>query len=173
MNPPVAHATWPCLPPAPDRTPTLLRLPGAGPRAQARAATRQAAQATLAAWGVAPINWRETPTGPRPDGGAAASAYRVSFTYAGADAWIAFHRGAVGLDACPLADFPERSAVTRLYLPEAPVGESAESFARRWARREATLKQRGLGLTEGPGPASCGHLCDWTEPGVALALAWS
>lgn len=172
MNPPVAHATWPCLPPAPDRTPTLLRLPGAGPRARARAATRQAAQATLAAWCGAPVTWRETATGPRPDG-ASASAYRVSFTYAGEDAWIAFHRGPVGLDACPLADFPERSAVTRLYLPEAPVDEPPTEFARRWARREATLKQRGRGLTEGPTPAPPGQLLEWTEGGVALALAWS
>lgn len=173
MSPPVAHATWPCLPPAPDRTPTLLRLPGAGPRARARAATRQAAQATLAVWCGTPVTWRETATGPRPEGGALAREHRVSFTYAGEDAWIAFHRGPVGLDACPLADFPERSAVARLYLPEAPADESPTGFARRWARREATLKQLGRGLTEGPTPAPPGQLLEWTEGGVTLALAWS
>jgi hypothetical protein len=153
--------------------PCVLRLRGVGPRATARAATREAARAALTAWCGGPVTWRETATGPRPDGPAMAADFQVSFTYAGADAWIALHRGPVGLDACPIADFPERTAVTRLYLPDAPPGESPEAFAQRWARREAVLKHARRPLSEGPPPPAPAHLIAGTEAGVALALAWS
>lgn len=173
MTFPVAQTVWPELPMAPRAVPCVLRLPGVGPRDAARAATREAARAALTAWCGAAVTWRETATGPRPDGPAKAGDFRVSFTYAGEDAWIAFHRGPVGLDACPIADFPERSAVTKLYLTDAPPGESSEAFARRWARHEAGLKHAGRALSEGPPPPDPAHLVEWTEADICLALAWS
>jgi hypothetical protein len=173
MTTPIMQAIWPSLPPSPTSSPTVLHLPRAGPRTQAREATRWAAQATLEAWCGEAVTLRETATGPRPAGPGAAMIYRLSFTYAGADAWIAFHRGPVGVDACPLADFPERAAVTRLYLPAVPVDASPATFARNWARLEATLKLHGLALTEAAAPTPPRHLRAWTTDSAALALAWA
>jgi phosphopantetheinyl transferase len=173
MGPRFEPTLWPDRPRFPDGQPSLLQLTGTENRAAARIATRRAAAATLNAWLGAKLAWKETPTGPRPIDVTASQDIQVSFSYAGTEAWIAFHRGPVGFDACPIADFPERAEVTRLYLPESPVGQSIEAFARRWARREATLKYRGLGLTEGSTPPPADHCFDWTEGEIALALAWA
>jgi len=173
MGPPFEPTLWPELPRFPDGKPALLKIPRAASREAARSATRRAAEATLNAWLGAKLAWKETPTGPRPIDVTASRGIQVSFSYAGTQAWIAFHRGPVGFDACPVAEFAERAEVTRLYLPESPGGESIGAFARRWARREATLKCLGLGLAEGATPPPADHCVDWTEGEIALAVAWT
>jgi hypothetical protein len=165
-------AIWPEHPPVPAGRPSLLRLPQAGPRFTARAATRAAARTILGAWCGHPIGLRETPRGPRPDGVAETRGLRLSFSYIGTEAWIAFHAGPVGLDVCAVADFPERAELTRLYLPGTSDDVPVEVFARRWARLEATLKYQGRGLSEHASVAAPRQLRDRTESGVALALAW-
>ena len=160
------------LPPTPKGTPSVLRLPSVGPRPQARAATRAAIRRTLARWYGEAIALVETPRGPAPDPASPAGDIRISVTYACDDAWVAFHRGPVGLDACPLADFPERDAVARLYLPALPPASDLATFALAWASHEARLKLAGLGLTEGAEAPPTPRLSAWTEGGVSLALAW-
>jgi len=161
------------LPPPPELTPSVLKLTGVGPRPVARAAAREAIQAALRQWFGHAIALVETPRGPRTDPASAARDVRLSLTYAGDDAWIAFHRGPVGLDACLLRDFPERAAVGALYLGGTPPDEPAAEFAVRWTRHEAALKHGGLTLTEGVAPPAPPHLRSWTEAAAALALAWS
>ena len=165
-------AIWPVPPPEPAGRPSLLRLPHAGPRVMARAATREAARTILGAWCGHPIGLRETPCGPRPDGVAATRGFRVSFSYVGTEAWIAFHVGPVGLDACAIADFPERAELARLYLTETSDDLPVEVFARSWARLEANLKYRERSLSEHARVAAPRQARDWTESGVALAVAW-
>lgn len=160
------------LPPPPEVTPQVFKLPAVGPRPIARAAARDAIHAAMRLRFGQAIALLETPRGPRPDPASAARDLRISLTYAGADAWFALHPGPVGIDACLLRDFPERSAVGGLYLGGARPGESAAEFALRWVRHEAALKHRGLALTEGVAPPAPPHLRCWTEDGVALALAW-
>jgi 4'-phosphopantetheinyl transferase len=158
--------------PPPEASPRVLRLAGVGPRPQARAATRQAIRATLARWYGQTIELVETPRGPAPDPASPAGDIRISVTYACDDAWVAFHRGPVGLDACPLEDFPERDAVARLYLPALPPASDLAAFALAWTSHEARLKLAGLRLTEGAEGPPTPQLSAWTEGGTSLALAW-
>jgi len=160
-------------PPHPDQ-PCVLKLPGVGPRQVAREAVRATLRATLQRWHGQPIGLIETTRGPQPEPASAARNLQVSITYAGEDAWIAFHHGPVGLDACLAQEFPERAEVTRLYLAddEADDDEDITGFARRWARHEAALKHRGQGLAEGGAAPRPPRLRDWAEGDVALARAW-
>ncbi len=166
------YGAWPDRPPAPGALPVVLRLPLAGSRALARVHTRQVAREVLSGWLGTTIDLMETERGPRLPPGSPGSALTLSFAYAGEVAWIGFHRGRrLGLDACPLADFPERTAVSALYLT--PVSnETAEAFARRWASHEAALKWGGQGLTEGARTPQPPHRATWVADGHALAVAW-
>lgn len=170
-GPPGAYAVWPARPAAPAGRPSLLRLPGVGPRAEARPLTRQAITACLGDWLGHPADLHETGCGPRPAPGPAAG-FAIGLSYDETDAWVAFHRGKVALDASRIREFPERAGVAALYLGRTEEMSPAE-FALRWTRLEATLKYRGEALTEGARPAEAPHVCGWIEAGVALTLAWA
>jgi phosphopantetheinyl transferase len=161
------------LPPAPLDRPYVLKLPGVGPRPVAREVVRARLRATLQRWHGRPIGLIETTRGPQPEPTSAARDLQVSLTYAGEDAWIAFHHGPIGLDACLAREFAERAEVTRVYLAAGNADdEDVAGFARRWARHEAALKYHGRGLAEGGAVPRPPRLRDWAEGDVALALAW-